>query len=90
MRVQGDFPGAEQFHRRALEIREKALGPDHPDVAISLNNLATLVYAQGDYQGAKPLLRRALQIWEKKLGPDHPHTRIVRQNLENLLRERDA
>ena len=26
--------------RRALAIDEKAYGPDHPDVAIDLNNLA--------------------------------------------------
>ena len=33
--------------RRALEIREKALGPEHPSVATSLNNLAELYRAQG-------------------------------------------
>ena len=31
-----------RWHKRALAIREKALGPDHPDVALSLNNLAGL------------------------------------------------
>jgi hypothetical protein len=30
------------FHKRGLVIREKALGPDHPDVANSLNNLSEL------------------------------------------------
>ena len=35
--------------RRALAIDEKALGPDHPDVAIDLNSLAGLLYAKGDY-----------------------------------------
>ena len=33
------------LYERALKIREKALGPDHPDVATSLNNLALLVKA---------------------------------------------
>ena len=36
--------------------REKALGPDHPDVARSLNNLAVLYYEQGRYADAEPLL----------------------------------
>ncbi len=36
---------------RALAIREKALGPEHPDVATSLNNLALLYDDQGRYAG---------------------------------------
>ena len=35
---------AEHLFKRSLTIREKALGPDHPDVAKSLNGLAELVY----------------------------------------------
>ncbi len=49
-----------------------ALGPEHPDVAISLNNLARLYTGQGRYAEAEPLIQRALAIWEKALGPDHP------------------
>ncbi len=30
------------LYKRSLAINEKALGPDHPDVAVSLNNLAAL------------------------------------------------
>jgi tetratricopeptide (TPR) repeat protein len=50
---------------------EKALGPEHPNVATSLNNLAALYKAQGRYAEAEPLYRRALEIWEKALGPEH-------------------
>jgi hypothetical protein len=45
----------EQLHKRSLAIREKALGPDHPDVANSLNNMASLYHAQGRYADAEPL-----------------------------------
>ena len=55
-----------------MAIREKALGPEHPDTAASLNNLAALYYAMGDYAKAEPLYRRALAIYEKALGPEHP------------------
>jgi hypothetical protein len=37
----------------------KVLGPDHPDVAISLNNLASLYESQGQYAEAEPLQRRS-------------------------------
>jgi CHAT domain-containing protein len=66
---------------RALEIREKVLGPQHPDVATSLNYLAHLYYAQGDYGRAAPLFQRALAIREKALGPEHPD---VAQSLNSL------
>ena len=36
------MPMPSRYTSGALAIREKALGPDHPDVAISLNNLALL------------------------------------------------
>ena len=39
---QGRYAEAEPLYKRALAISEKALGPEHPDVASSLNNLAML------------------------------------------------
>lgn len=33
---------ARSFFQRSLEMRESVLGPDHPDVAQSLHNLAAL------------------------------------------------
>lgn len=38
--VQGKHEEAEPLLRRSLAIREKALGPDHPNFAIALNNKA--------------------------------------------------
>ena len=37
-----------------LAIREDALGPEHPDTATALNNLANLFRDQGDYAEARP------------------------------------
>jgi hypothetical protein len=37
------------LYKRSLAIYEKALGPDHPDVALGLNNLALLYKTQGRY-----------------------------------------
>ena len=44
--AQGDYEGAKPLYERSLAIREKVLGPDHPDVASSLNNLAGLLENQ--------------------------------------------
>jgi tetratricopeptide (TPR) repeat protein len=71
------IPLYEEF-TRLIEVR---LGPEHPDTATSLNNLAGLNDAQGRYEEAEPLLQRALEIREKVLGPEHPNTA---QGLNNL------
>ncbi len=66
---------------KALEVAEKNVGSDHPDVATSLNNLAELYQKQGQYARAEPLCKRALEIREKTLGPEHPD---VAQSLNDL------
>jgi tetratricopeptide (TPR) repeat protein len=71
--------------RDALAFSVKVLGPEHPDTAISLNNLANVLRAQGDLAEARPLSERALAISEKVLGPEHPDTAISLTNLANLL-----
>jgi len=77
----GKYPEAQALLARALAIREDALGPAHPHVAQSLNNLARLYDAQGRPAEAEPLYQRALAIREDALGPAHPH---VAQSLNNL------
>lgn len=56
--------------RRALELREKALGSDHELVATSLYNLAGIYRAQERYADAETLYKRALKILERKFGVD--------------------
>jgi tetratricopeptide (TPR) repeat protein len=73
--------------KRAIAIDEKTLGSEHPDLAIRLNNLATVYSDQGKYAEAEPLLKRSLAIYEQKLGPTHPSTRTIRENYDSLLRE---
>jgi tetratricopeptide (TPR) repeat protein len=79
--------GARPFLERALAIGEKALGPDHPDNATRLNNLALLLRDEGDLAAARPLYERALAITEKALGPDHPNTATGLNNLGFLLKD---
>ena len=63
----GKYAEASQLAERALAIWEKALVPEHPDIASPLNNLAGLYRAKGDYAKAEPLFQRALAIREKAL-----------------------
>ncbi len=49
-----------------LSITEKFHGPDHPDVADTLGNLANLYRQQGKYEEAEPLYKRAILIFYKE------------------------
>ena len=84
--VQGRYADAEPLHQQALAIWENTLGPEYPNVAASLNNLAELYNAQGRYADAEPLYQRALAIAEKRLGPKHPNVARVGKNYATLLR----
>ncbi|MBU2621467.1 MAG: tetratricopeptide repeat protein [Proteobacteria bacterium] len=54
---QGRYTEALPLAQQILEIRKKVLGPEHPDTAISLNNLALLYYSLGDYPPQGRLLK---------------------------------
>ena len=79
------YAQARPLYERALAINEKTLGPEHPDTALSLNNLALLLQDEGDLAGARARHERALAIREKTLGPEHPDTAESLNNLALLL-----
>ena len=56
----------EPLMQRALTIAEASYGPDHPNVATSLNNLAQLLQDTKRLAEAEPLYRRALAIDEPR------------------------
>jgi tetratricopeptide (TPR) repeat protein len=82
-----DYEQAKPLLERALAIREKVFGKEHPDVAVSLNNLAALSYAQGDYEQAKPLYERSLAISETVFGKEHPDvaTSLNKHNYKDCI-----
>ena len=66
---------------RAIAIREKVLGPNHPELGLSLNNLAEVYRLLARYSEAEPLYKRAIDIAEKALGPQHPTLALMLGNL---------
>src|SRR5436309_11103034 len=81
---QGNYPQATIIFRRALDVAERTFGPDHPNVALSLNNLAALYITQSQYAQAEPLYKRSLAIKEKALGADHPDVAVSVYKLAEL------
>jgi Tetratricopeptide repeat len=80
---------AEPLVRRALAISEASLGPDHPDVAIRLNNLVLLLQDANRLGEAEPLMRRGLVIlldFQRATGHAHPNRDAGLANYASLLR----
>lgn len=73
---------------RSLAIRERVLGPAHPDVAGSLNNLAIGQLGLGDYHSAQATIERSIAIKDAALDPDHPDVALSLGNLADILHDR--
>lgn len=87
---QQQWDKAEPIHRRALDIRRRLLGNDHPQTVMSINNFGWMLYRGAEGKPAKlaeaeSLLREALATNEKLLGPDHPDLALNLNNLGLLL-----
>ena len=65
---QGKYEEARSLYVRVLCICEQALGPEHPDVAHILNNLADPSKELGHYQQGERFGQRALRIREQAVG----------------------
>jgi len=84
---QGKFAEAIPVAQEALELAEKAFGPDSPYTAVSLSWLGVVYEDQGAYAEAEPLFKRSLAIQEKALGPDHLIVASTLNTLANLYRD---
>jgi TonB family protein len=67
---EGNYDEALPLEKRALELREKALGPSNENLIPLLVNLAELYRAKKKPGEAQSYLERALQIGEKAFGPE--------------------
>ena len=63
--LRGDYTVAEPLYQRSLAIAGKALGPDHPDVAATLENYADLLRKTGRDAEAENMEARAKAIRAK-------------------------
>ena len=84
----GDFASAEQLLREAARLQEASLGPLHPDLANTLNNLGVVCEVAEKPAEAERYFRRAYDIAMASLEPDHPFVATSRKNLEDFCAAR--
>lgn len=61
---------------------QRCYGEEHPDTAISYNNLAKIYHVQERYELSFSYCYKAYKILVSRFGVKHPNTQIVYENLE--------
>ncbi|MGZ3331539.1 MAG: tetratricopeptide repeat protein [Gemmatimonadaceae bacterium] len=79
----GNDTEAVECLRKALEIGDRTVGADHPDLIILLNDLSRIYLRQSAYAAAEPLLLRLLEMKRSK-GEDHPEVATVLASLATV------
>ena len=80
----GDYIQGVKVANRALQVAQQNDGPNHPNVALSLSNLAELYEIQKEYAKAEQLYKRSLEILGKAFGQDDPYLVPTLLNMESL------
>jgi len=84
----GSYPEALQLLRESADVRRRIYGPDSPDFALALHNLAGALIDAGDLTGAETTERQTLELQRKILGDNHPDLGYALNNLGFLLMEK--
>ena len=84
----GNYSSAEKLLREAAALQEQTLGPHHPDLANTLNNLGVVCEIADDPIDAEHYFRRAYTIATATLAPDHPFVVTSRKNLHDFCAAR--
>lgn len=84
----GSFSSAEKLLREAARLQEASLGPRHPDLANTLNNLGIVCEMTRKFDDAEQYFRRAVSIARTSLPPDHPFVTTSHNNLRDFCEAR--
>jgi tetratricopeptide (TPR) repeat protein len=80
----GNYPKALSYYEKALEIQKQSLPPNHPDLAMSYNNVGNVYLNMDDYPKALSSYKIPLEIQKQSLPPNHPNLQTYRNNLEDM------
>ena len=84
----GNYASAEKLLREAARLQEASLGPRHPDLANTLNNLGIVCEMTAKPDDAEQYFRRAVSIARTSLAADHPFVATSQKNLRDFCESR--
>jgi serine/threonine protein kinase/Tfp pilus assembly protein PilF len=77
----GLYAEARQQLERAVELRRRVLGAEHPDTVSSMSELGLLYFSEGKFARAEALLTPVLAIQRRDRGTEHPETLATMNDL---------
>ena len=83
--LEGHVEAAVAADERARVEKEKLLGPDHPDVFTSVNNVGFALLMSRDYSRALVAEKKAEEGIARVLGPEHPMIALSLDNEGEIL-----
>ena len=82
--IAGLYNKALEHYHKSLASKLKQLGPKHPSMATSYNNMAFVYKTKKDLAKAKEYWDKAHTIRLKKLDPNDPDTKDTKAELDAL------
>ena len=79
--LQSNPDAAVRYWRQNLALDERVLGPNHPDLASTLNNIARVMVEQRKFREALPLLTRSTNIYLAQREDTHDDLAFIFSNL---------
>jgi tetratricopeptide (TPR) repeat protein/tRNA A-37 threonylcarbamoyl transferase component Bud32 len=81
----GLYKKGEPQLRKALELLEAHLGPDHPDTLETATLLGALLWEDSRLSEAETIIRKCIAHYRRTLGPDHARTLAAVHLLAQVL-----
>ncbi|CAF0962908.1 unnamed protein product [Adineta steineri] len=80
----GDYEKAVWYYEKALEIEQKTLSSNHPDLTTSYNNIGSVYNKMGEYPKALSYYEKALELQQRILPSNHSDLAISYNNIGNV------
>jgi tetratricopeptide (TPR) repeat protein len=84
---EGHYADSVAYIRQAIEIQQKSLPADHPDLLTSEFNYATELENNHQFVEAEPILRKLIAARARVLGPENKLTLVTQNGLADDLYE---
>jgi tetratricopeptide (TPR) repeat protein len=73
-----------EHYNRSLKIYQKCLPSEHPDIAMTLNNIGSVYEDKNEYQQAFFYFQLAADIYRHLLPSTHPYVIQLEQSIKRV------
>jgi tetratricopeptide (TPR) repeat protein len=83
----GEYSKALLSYKKAFEIKQQSLPPNHPDLGGAYNNIGSVYFNMSDHVNARSFYERAVDIGQRSLPSNNPNLQQWRRNLDRVKKK---